>query len=78
MDEIGIKLRIKLLIEIEYDFFEIKNYIDLAKEQGKKSITIDDNLHPLLLEKLIEKEKIFFIKKNIFIFDKRTIIYWDN
>ncbi len=78
MDELGIKFRIKMLTIIEKELFEIKEQVDTAKNQGKKSITINGDLHPLLLEKLIKKEKMFFIKRRYRIFGKKTIIYWED
>lgn len=78
MDETTIKLKIQFLIEIENDYSEIKDYINNAKKQGLKSITINDDLHPILLDKLVERDKILFTKRRTRIFGKRTLIYWED
>lgn len=77
MDDFSLKFKIKMLTELEEDYYEIKEYIDKAKSEGKKSITINDDLHPIILDKLSSLEKVSFIKKRINIFGKKTIIYWD-
>ncbi len=73
--EISILLKIKRMTEIEQKILEIRDYINYAKFKSEKSITFNDNVDEVVLDRLEREDNIKWKKKNIF--HKKTIIYWN-
>ena len=73
-EEKKIILKIRYLVKIEEDFNEISDIISIAKSQNRKTTVINDNLHPIVLKRLVKTENIRWYKKLRNIFKISTVL----
>ena len=73
-EEKKITIKIRNLVEIEEEVNEIEDFIEIAKSQDWKVITINDNLNINVLRRLEITENIRWYKKGFF--KRQTILIW--